>query len=210
MADLVFGFYGEEQIDYAFLMPLIARTLTQLVPDAYVFPYEIPEQKGLTQIEQLMFASHEGRGYNFIVVHLDADDASPDNAYQERFQPDLATVLKTSPLEYNHDLVPLIPVYMTEAWMLADFDAFREVIGTKLSPKELGFPEYPKAIEKISDPKILFRQAIAASRSGKHINTEEMYEPLARQITLTRLSEIPAYIDFRERLIKILESQHYL
>jgi hypothetical protein len=153
------------------------------------------------QAEYIFAAAQHSAGYHALIVHVDADDKTPDKAMNERIEPGFELV-KASQAEICKQLIPIIPIRMTEAWMLADPEAFKEVIGTNIAAKDLGLPVHPHQVESVLKPKQKLKLAIRlalAKRSRRRrssIRVGELYEPLARQISLERLSAVPAYQRF--------------
>jgi hypothetical protein len=135
-----FGFYGEGIRDYGFTFPIAQRTVQEiLLPhiDVQSHPIEI-KKTGLRQEEIIQAVARRAHGMWFVVFHLDADSSDDEEALRERFQPGLTSL--QSYQDCNKHIVPVIPVRMTEAWMLADFQSFLDVVGTHLPASELGFP----------------------------------------------------------------------
>ena len=93
--------------------------------------------------------------------------------------------------------------------MLADAEALQMVIGTNVHPEELGLPRHPRQVESISDPKAMLNRvvqhALAMRRKRRRrINVATIYEPLARQIDLSSLQQVPAYRQFVDDLTAML------
>src|SRR5262249_32273958 len=151
---LDFAFYGEGIRDYGFLLPLVERILQEILPHIAIQGISLDklDLSGMGQVEKMLRIAKEGHGAELLIFHLDADHPDTSRADRERFQPGYAEILK-QPDKYNINILPLIPVRMTEAWMLADFDAFHGVIYTELTASDLGFPSSSKQVESIQDPK---------------------------------------------------------
>jgi hypothetical protein len=64
--------------------------------------------------------------------------------------------------------VPVIPVRMTEAWLLLDETAIRQVAGNPRGRRDLSLPA-PKRVESVPDPKQLLQQCLltAADCGGR-------------------------------------------
>ena len=61
---------------------------------------------------------------------------------QHRAEPRLARIREAGETVYP-DVVPVIPVRMLEAWMLADPEALAKAPGTGGAPRDLGLPDQP-------------------------------------------------------------------
>lgn len=217
MKALVFGFYAEGPTGYAFLQPLIERILQNLLPDADILPLSIMTHAA-TQIEKLQAVACQASGYHLVVFHLDADNRDAQKALEERFQPgydSLQTLEACADGQPpNTHIVPVIPIRMTEAWLLADFESFRAVVGTPLQAKDLGFATHPHLVEGIPDPKAVFKKGLqdAVQRRGrrKPLDPSDVYGPLAARLNLELLAKIPAYEQFIERLSVELTNLGYI
>lgn len=212
MNALVIGFFGEGSCEYNFLMPLVQRVLESLIPTFAVLatPFSDLRVSDLSQPEKILRVAREAAGYHLVIFHLDADGSTAERAYQERFKPGFEA-LAEYPEKVNRDIVPVIPIRMTEAWLLVDFDAFRRVVGTGLTMNDLDFPTRPEDVEKISDPKAKLASAIRIARGKRRpVPVAEVYEPIARVISLELLSKVPAYQVFVDALRDKLTELHYL
>jgi len=113
------------------------------------------------------------------------------------------------------ELIPIIPVQMVEAWMLADHDALRSSIGTKMSPEDLGLPARPALVERDANPKHTLNEVVRkadASHSRRHqkMNINRRYELLAQNVDLNVLDLVPSYKEFKRNLTKTLANLHFL
>lgn len=207
------SFYGEGGAEYGFLAPVVVRTLEQLIPYVDVLRIDLNDDdlnsRNLPQQDKIMRMAEEAGG--LIIFHLDADAPDTRRAYRERFRPGYDLVLESPRADLNRSIVPIIPVRNTEAWMLVDFNAFQEAVGTNLSARDLGFVNHPRQVESIQAPKEVFRQAVTNARPGKRksIDVKDVYGPLAPRIDLELLKRVPAFQLFRQRLIDALRSLYY-
>lgn len=210
MRNLVFGFAGEGVRDYGFLIPLIERVILQLVPQVEILAFDVKSSEPASgQPEKMRRIFQEAEGYEFLVFHLDADAPTTQRAYEERFEPGYTAYLNAGG---RLSVVPVIPVRMTDAWFLVDFDAFQATVGGRITAEEVGFPSQPKLVEAIADPKGTFENALKLARPNKRraIRPDEVYRPLAERIQLDLLARVPAYQEFHTRLIRILTELHFL
>ena len=220
MTALVLALYAEGHADEGFLPVVIQRTAEQVLARRGRTIVDVLEPISLnhtidrqfpTRVDRMLEAARRASGYHALIVHADADYPSPDRALLERFIPGQTRVRQArqaqeSVCEY---LVPIIPVQMTEAWMLADPDALREVIGVRLALEALGTPAHPHQVESDPDPKqtlnVVIQNALAQrSHRRRRIALGAVYEPLARQIDLAKLGSVPAYTEFVTDLTQTL------
>jgi len=217
MAQLVMALVVEGSTDARFLDVIAERTALQILDEhnpsvVEVLPVQRLHPKAETQAQRVLAAARAAYGYHLLLLHADADAPSRDAAWQERIRPGLALVqeaLARAEAVCDH-LVALIPVHMTEAWMLADSAALLEVIGTDETAVTLGMNIPIGQIEAIADPKARVEEIVAAVRRRisvrrrKYVQMASLYEPLARRIPLDRLALLPSYRAFETELARAL------
>ena len=95
------------------------------------------------------------------MVHRDADSAGHVAREQETAKAVIGAAASAP-------VVPVIPVRMTEAWLLLDEAAIRRVAGNPNGRARLGLPK-PHEVESVADPKHLLRQCLltAADCTGR-------------------------------------------
>ena len=98
-------------------------------------------------------------GMDILCVHTDADSKDTKRAYAEKINP-AKEFLSDKKGEICKSLIPIVPVRMVEAWMLADKELLKEEMGTRMSDEELGINRMP---ELYLDPKATIIQAIGKS-----------------------------------------------
>lgn len=96
-----------------------------------------------------------GGSVDLVVVHRDADNVG---ALQRREE----IVRAVGAVIASATTVPVIPVRMTEAWLLLDEEAIRRVAGNPRGRRELGLPSLRK-VESVADPKLLLQQCLLAA-----------------------------------------------
>lgn len=225
MTALVMALYAEGRTDEGFLPVVIQRTAEQVLAHRGNTVVDVLEPIVLNHTIDLQFRARDERileaarrasGFHALIVHADADYPTPVRALQERFLPgqtrvDQARVARE--LSVCDHLVPIIPIQTTEAWMLADHAALCEVIGANLTAEALGIPAHPHQVESDPDPKrtlnsVIQRALAQRPRRRRRIDPRSVYEPLARQINLARLSSVPAYARFMADLTQTLIALH--
>jgi hypothetical protein len=225
MMTLVLALYAEGHVDERFLPVVIQRTVEQILQQRGQTVVDVMEpitvnhtidRQFATRAERILEAARRSAGYHALVVHADADYPTSERALTERFWPGLERV---SQARLNRQtvcdhLLPIVPVQMTEAWMLADPEALRVVVGTAAQGQELGLPAHAHEVESDPYPKRTLEQAVhnaLASRPKRRqrIVLNTIYEPLARQISLERLEEVPAYRRFVADMTDVLIALHF-
>lgn len=99
-----------------------------------------------------------GGPVDLIVVHRDADNAGHAARREE-------IVEAVSGLHASSALIPVIPVRMTEAWLLLDEDAIRRVAGNPNGRMKLDLPKRHE-VESLANPKA-FLQSCLLTASGE-------------------------------------------
>lgn len=102
-------------------------------------------------------------GFQCIFVHRDAENAPPERREQEVEE-------GVDHAGFGGPWAPIVPVRMTEAWLLLDEQAIREVAGRPSGREDLDLPS-PGQVEGIADPKMVLQQALinAARVKGRHL-----------------------------------------
>ena len=90
-----------------------------------------------------------------MITHRDTD-----NSDHEVRRAEMEAALQIT--ELQSILIPVIPIRMTETWLLLDEAAIRHVAGNPRGRAPLGLPSIRNA-ERLADPKSLLRQAILAA-----------------------------------------------
>ncbi|WP_327038493.1 hypothetical protein [Micromonospora maris] len=106
-----------------------------------------------------------GDPVDVIVVHRDAD-----NAGEHARRLEIESAVRS--LGVSTELVPVIPVRMTEAWLLLDEAAIRHVAGNPRGRARLNLPR-PHEVESRADPKSILRSCLlaASEESGRRRDT---------------------------------------
>jgi len=99
---------------------------------------------------------------DLLFVHRDAEHQPPERRLEEIRQ-------AVSGLRHDSPVICVVPVRMTEAWLLFHEQAIRRAAGNPRGGEPLGIPQ--SNFEDIADPKVLLRQAIrdASGLSGRRL-----------------------------------------
>lgn len=141
----------------------------------------LPNPPGLRIADRLTAVIGLDVDPDIIFVHRDAENQDPNLRYKEiqdaidRVGSDLPTVA-------------VVPVRMTEAWLLIDEDLIRHVAGRPRSTADLGLPPISR-IENHPDPKRLLRDAlsIASGLRGRRLDRFQRQFNNNRRTILQRL-----------------------
>jgi hypothetical protein len=122
----------------------------------------------------------EGRT-DVVVVHRDADNSGTDTRLSE-----IEKAVQEVGQEFA--VVPVIPIRMTEAWLLLDERAIRQVAGNPNGRMALDLPT-AREVERIADPKTHLRDCLltASGAAGRRREMLRNRFPQHRRQLLERL-----------------------
>lgn len=216
---IVLSFIGEGPTDNRFFPNITERLIEELLLNEgkqATIQWQTIEKKGEGSSEIIFNAAVQAKYCTTLILHCDADDRDPHNAFVQKIKPGLATIAE-SDLNVCKNITVVIPVTETEAWMLVDRELLKEKMNTELSNKDLGLTYQIKRIEGIADPKQKLENAInvhrlqlSRRRRRSAASLAELYEPVSRRINLQKLETLHSYIDFKESLIKALRNKNLL
>jgi hypothetical protein len=138
-----------------------------------------------------------------LCVHSDADDRTNDDTYRNKINPAKEALQALDETTHCKVMVPIVPIQMIEAWMLADLNLLKREIGTLKSDRELGLDRPP---ESFADPKAAIQTALQIAlqdqtrRHRRSLQLGELYAPLGQKISLERLKDLPSFQLFVESL----------
>jgi hypothetical protein len=118
---------------------------------------------GRTVVSRLERVLRFDPDFQVLIVHRDAEGV--DTAQREA---EIAGGMARCDVQWP--VVAVIPVRMTEAWLLLDEDAIRSVAGRPCGTEPLGLPSVAK-VESVPDPKVKLQAALktASGFSGRRL-----------------------------------------
>ncbi|WP_396151336.1 DUF4276 family protein [Flavobacterium sp.] len=216
------GLYTEGNTDVRFLSSVVERTLFEI---AYYCTGDIEtkleilefSKTGLSFNDQVLEASklgHEKYGILLLFIHTDSDDENDIQVFQSKISPALDLLSQQNKDKYCKNLVAIVPIQMTESWMIADRELLKDEIGINKTDAELGIHLNP---ESIKNPKFLIEDIIRLSkedltkrRRNKGLEISDLYQIIGQKIELSQLDNIPSYVKFKNSLIsKLMELNFY-
>ena len=215
---IVIGFTAEGTTDVRFLESVVQRSFETVALECNeqieVFPAQyIEKQTGdFVQVVKTCAREAEKRGVMVLCVHTDADDATDENTFDCKINPAFTAVQDTND-DLCKNLVAIVPVQMTEAWMLSDKDLLKSEIGTNKSYEELGIDKFPEAY---SNPKRTLEAAIRIARQDltkrrrRELTVAELYSPIGHKVALNTLENLPSYQKFNEAVRGAFRILNYL
>lgn len=199
--------YTEGETDERFLAPLIKKLAQELLEDIEVFDIAIFRSDKKKAVDKIVDVAQKTLGYQVLIIHADADDESMNKALKERLQPGFDQVKKQS--DACQSLVPIIPIQETEAWLLADKETLRELIGTNKTNEELKLNFPLKQIEQMANPKEKLQEVIKQV-GRKSVKISTLYQPLGQAVSFDVLKDLSAFSDFKQKLIEAFRSIGYI
>ena len=136
------------------------------------------------RLRQLLTEATEA-GIDMVFIHRDSD--GPDRDGRER---EIRRGVEES--GFPHPFIPVIPVQETEAWLLLDEQAIRDVVASK-GKQPLKLPK-PNAIEGARNPKEILQKALlaASETSGRRLKKEKNSFSRHRRVLMQRLDPFGA------------------
>jgi len=215
------GLYTEGNTDVRFLSGVVERTLFDVAYNCtgdIETKLEIIEfnKSGLSFIEQVLQASKLGfekYGILLLFIHTDSDDINDSQVFQSKINPILDLLPQKNNNGYCTNLVAIVPIQMTESWMIADKKLLKDEIGISKTDFELGMHLNP---ELISDPKALIEDVIRLSkedltkrRRNKGLEISDLYQIIGQKVELSELEKLPSYLKFKNALIDKLRELNF-
>lgn len=144
--------------------------------------------------------------YDVLFVHRDADRAGSDARYREITE-------AIEQVEYRGQWVGIVPVRMTESWLLMDEDAIRSIAGNPNGRLQLDLPS-PTEAERMADPKSALQLAIitGAEVRGRRRRALAKRLPNMRDQLLGNLpvggplEQLPSWVRFRDDTVAALRA----
>ena len=208
--------YAEGPTDSRFLQPLLQRACAQMCLTECTAPVEVsdvldlqplPDTHGQSRGQRIVAAALEARdAWSILFIHADAD-GDQGRAIQERVEP-ARTLLQA---EWGAHSVAVVPVRMTEAWVLADFQALKSSFGTTMSEQELGLADaVAHGPDRLTDPKATLEAAFRASLGKRRSRSVATYFGLIGETaSFVELRKLDAYRRMEAELRQALRTLGY-
>lgn len=223
---LFIAFTGEGSTDSRFLGNIIKREIISIIINECSKELEVEDiiilstsKIGKTFDEYFVDAVKDAlnSGACLLIVHTDSDKDSYEERIAHKFVPAMEALRKSEDSDirdYEQYIVPIIPIRMIEAWMLANKSIFKEEVGTTIPDFDLGITGDP---ERMSDPKHKINNALKIAKERSHRNRRlniddisELYTPLSNKIPFDDLHRLNSYNKFADNLRKALRALGYL
>lgn len=180
------------------LLPHIQKLIaqhTQIEPDSAFW------RQGRRLADKIRDGLQRLGAFDLLFVHRDANSAGAAARYGE-IRAAVASV------GYAGPWVGIVPVRMTESWLLLDEAAIRRAAGNPLGEGPIDLPP-PGRIEQISDPKAMLENALLQSwsnRGRRRRRDRQEFPRLRRQLLQSlppggMLEQAPSLARFRDDTI---------
>ena len=212
------GFITEGTTDIRFLGQIIRRTFEDVAFDCQgeIEVYEPEHIKSYGEfVEEVFRASQDAHkiGMKVLCIHTDADRKTNSHVIEHKIKPAFENIVNSGDTNLCKNLVAVIPIQMTEAWMLADKDALKNQIDTDLTDRDLEIHRQP---ENYADPKEAIENAIRIARGQLprrrryEFGISELYQIVGQTADLTKLERLSSYQNFKNGVVKAFEKLGYL
>ena len=215
---LQIGYTTEGSTDLRFLGNIIQKTFENIalecISEIEVYQPEYLKKEGIGFIDQIVKLAEKFSYFHVICVHCDADSPSIENRMQHNINPAINEIKNTEG-DLCKILVAVIPVQMTEAWMMADFDLLKEKMSTNKSNNELELPIRTNLIENLANPKECIINAlkiaqISQPRRRKKLTISNLYSPISQELAIEKLRILPSFKKFEENVRNAMRQLNYL
>lgn len=180
------------------LIPL----LKLLLKEHLTLPFEEPQliQGDSNDLQSRVHTVLTKFSLDILFVHRDAENESWEKREEE--------IRNAIPHNLTSKVVSVIPIKMTEAWLLTDPSAIRSAVGNPNSTEPLNLPKISK-IEASAAKKMLFDALTLASEFGAQRRRKfrpEQYRHRVAELTtdLNLIRQIPSFKRMEDQLVPVL------
>lgn len=222
MSDFILaGLFTEGNTDDRFLESVVKRTLDIVAFDCTGdIDIELKiikiDKAGLSFEEQVLEVSKtalEKFSVLLFFVHTDADNVDDVSIFESKIKPAQMLLANQDEKLYCKEMVAIVPIQMTESWMIADKKLLKEEIGIDKTDAELGIHLNP---EKLNDPKSIIRDIIRLSKEdttkrkrNRGLTISDLYQIMGQKIELDELEKLSSYKKFKNSLIEKLKELNF-
>lgn len=180
------------------LIPLLKLLLREHLK----LPFEEPQliQGDSNDLQSRIHTALTKFSLDILFVHRDAENESWEKREEE--------IRSAIPLNLTSKVVSVIPIKMTEAWLLTDPSAIRSAVGNPNSIEPLNLPK-PSNIEASAAKKVLFDALTLAKEFGAQRRRKfrpEQYRHRVAELTndLKLIRQIPSFKRMEDQLVPVL------
>lgn len=191
-----FVFIGEGTSDAGLVVPLGQLRMHCGASDAKEILLDwsqLGPEVGRSVSQKIRAALSQAKNVNLLFIHRDADARDPTPRYEE-----IQEAIESLGVRKNY--VAVVPIQETEAWLLLDEEAIRDVARKPKGRMRLNLPS-AKEVEKIKNPKERLKKvlALASGLKGRKLKNFNKKFPEHRRRLLETLdyqgavSEVTAF-----------------
>lgn len=216
---LIVGFCAEGSTDERFLTSVIQRTFEEVALDCTgqidILPVQFLEKEtgSFNELVQKYATKALESGVMVLCIHTDADAPTDDNCFSQKINPAFEHITNLVDENICKNLVAVVPIQMTESWMLAEKELLKKEIGTNKSDNELGIHRAP---ESITNPKHVIETAISimeqdlTKKRRRLLKIGQLYLPIGQKIQLQNLESLTSYNKFKSSVKDAFRKLNYL
>ncbi|EJL73017.1 DUF4276 family protein [Chryseobacterium populi] len=219
-SQLFIGVISEGPTDNRFLFSIVKRSIDEII-FAYggtteIYIEEIKKDTGKSFVNQIIDANRNHHRENFInilLIHNDSDHKDDSKVLNDKFNPLMDEIKSIDNEVICKEIIPIIPVQMIEAWMLADIDLFLDVISAAKNKADLKLNGNP---ESFTDPKDKIKKALQIinqekpKKRRKDLQINELYQLIGQKIEIEKLLELNSFRKFHNNLISSLNKLKFI
>ncbi len=218
---LLTGLFTEGTTDIRFLESVVKTTLENLAIECSGYietELEIIkiEKTGLSFNQQVLKAAEKAKNdFEILIlfIHTDSDSRDDSNVFITKIIPAAALINQQEDDTVCKKIVAIVPIQMTESWMLADKELLKNEIGIEGSDLDLGLHRNP---EEVANPKAVIENIIRISKENqvkrkrnKGLTISDLYQIIGQKIELSELEKLASYMKFKNSLIDKLKELNF-
>lgn len=218
---LLTGLFTEGTTDIRFLESIVKTTLENLAIECSGYiETELQiikiDKSGLNFNQQVIKAAEKAKkDYEILIlfIHTDSDNKDDSNVFNTKINPAQETIEQQTDDLVCKKIVAIVPIQMTESWMLVDKELLKNTIGVEGSDIELGIHKHP---EDISNPKAVIENIIRISKEGqvkrkrnKGLTISDLYQIIGQKTDVSKLEKLASYMKFKNSLIEMLRELNF-
>lgn len=218
---LLTGLFTEGTTDIRFLESVVKTTLENLAIECSGYietELEIIkiEKTGLSFNQQVLKAAEKAKNdFEILIlfIHTDSDNRDDSLVFKSKIIPAIELINQQEDDAVCKKIVAIVPIQMTESWMLADKELLKSEIGIEGSDSELGIHRNP---EEIANPKAVIENIIRISKESqvkrkrnKGLLIADLYQIIGQKTDVSQLEKLASYMKFKNSLTEKLKELNF-
>lgn len=215
---ITIGYTTEGTTDKRFLDSIIKKTFDQIAFECETMievydPVYIPLKKSDNFVDDVceLAVYAFSIGISVLCIHVDADAVDDSDVFARKINPAFFKI-ETCQINVCKNTIAIVPVRMSEAWMLADKEVFKSELQTNLTDETLGINKFP---ESFADPKAVIREALRIAQENlpqrrPKVTISEIYQPIGQKASILELEKLNSFRKFKEAIRNSFIKLNYL